>query len=253
MPSLRGLLAAAALGLALAMPAQLAFAQALTGEQKTEIQGLIKSYLIEHPEVLNDALGALGKYREAQDSKERAKAAGEVVASPDGIVIGNPQGKVTLAEFFDYNCGYCRQAIPDMARLMKDNPDLRVMLFDFPILTPASVDAAIVAEAARRQLPGDKFWQYHSTLLGHKGLNDKEQALAVAKDMGLDMKQLEKDAADPSIRAKLEASDKYAKELKLNGTPSYVVGDDVQIGRAGYDQLQAEVNNVRKCGKAACS
>ena len=250
MPSLRGVLLAAAVGLALGAPAQ---SQELSGTQKAEVQGLIKSYLVEHPEVLNDALGALGKYREAQDSKDRAKAAAEVVASSDGVVIGNPQGKITLAEFFDYNCGYCRQAIPDLERLMKDNADLRVVLFDFPILTPASVDAAIIAEAAHRQFTGDKFWQFHAALLGHKGLNDKDQALAIAKDMGADMVKLQKDAADPKIRAMIEASDKVAKALKLNGTPSYVVGDDVQIGRAGYDQLQADITNVRKCGKAACS
>ena len=250
MPSLRGVLLALLALLALTAPVR---ASQFSGEQKAELQGIIKSYLVEHPEVLNDALGVLGKYREAQDSKDRAKAADAVMASTDGIVIGNPQGKVTLAEFFDYNCGYCRQAIPDLARLMKDNPDLRVVLFDFPILTPASVDAAIIAEAAHRQFTGDKFWQYHAALLGHKGLNDKDEALAVAKSMGADMAKLQKDAADPAIRAAVEAADKHAKALKLNGTPSYVIGDDVQIGRAGYDQLQAEIGNVRKCGKAACS
>ena len=259
MTSLRGVLVAAVLGfpvLGLAAAAPAAAGQ-FTGQQTTEIQGIIKDYLINNPEVLRDAITALDAKEKASEAENRTKTlsklSGELASAPDGFVVGNPQGKVTLVEFFDYNCGYCRRSIPDIARLMKDNPDLKIVLRDFPILSPSSVDAAIIAGAAHRQLSDDKFWDFHKTLLGSHGLVGKEQALAVAKDMGADMAKLDKDAADPKVRAAIQQSDSMAKDLNLNGTPTFVIGDNVEVGAVGYDQLQAEITNVRKCGKALCS
>ena len=168
-------------------------------------------------------------------------------------VIGNPDGKVTLIEFFDYNCGYCKRALNDLARLMKDNPDLRVVLRDLPILSPGSVEAARVANAARLQFKGDKFWEFHQKLLGSHGPVGKAEALAAAKETGADMKQLEKDAAAPATGVGIEESEKLAKSLQVTGTPSYVIGGDVVVGAVGYDELQAKVANIKKCGKAICS
>ena len=259
MTSMRGALAALASGLLLTAGLGIAPSQAadFSPEQTTAIQHIMKDYLMAHPEVLRDAITELDNREKQAEADSRKKAladlGGPIYSAPDGFVIGNPTGKVTLVEFFDYNCGYCKRALGDLDRLMKDNKDLRVILRDFPILSPNSVDAAIIAAAAHEQFTGDKFWDYHRKLLGQRGLVGKEQALAVAKDMGADMDRLAKDAADPRLRAAIQGSDNMAKSLAINGTPSYVVGDDVLVGAVGFDDINAKVGNIRKCGKVLCS
>ncbi|WGJ15195.1 DsbA family protein [Methylocapsa sp. D3K7] len=232
-------------------------ADGFSAGQKADIESIIKDYLMQKPEVLREAIGVL----EAREKAAETKARQDIVADPSGLlfsganqaVIGNPGGKITLIEFFDYNCGYCKRALNDLARLMKDNPDLRVVLRDLPILSPGSVEAARVANAARLQFKGDKFWEFHQKLLGSHGPVGKAEALAAAKELGADMKQLEKDAAAPATGVGIEESEKLAKSLQVTGTPSYVIGGDVVVGAVGYDDLQAKVANIKKCGKAICS
>jgi protein-disulfide isomerase len=167
-------------------------------------------------------------------------------------VVGNPKGKITLVEFFDYNCGYCKRALADLVSLMKAEPELRVVLKDFPVLGPNSVEAAQVASAARRQISGDKFLEFHQKLLSGHGPVGREQALAVAKELGLDMDRLQKDSKDPAIRAGLEDVMKVADTLNLTGTPSYVVGNEAVVGAVGLDQLKTKVDAMSKCGKTIC-
>jgi protein-disulfide isomerase len=234
-----------------------AWAESFSADQKAEIKAIIKDYLLQNPEILREAIGVLDAREKEAQAKEREK----VVADPSGTlfspanraVIGNPSGKITLVEFFDYNCGYCKRALNDLARLMKDNPDLRVVLRDFPILSPGSVEAARIANAFLRQFQGDKFWQFHQKLLGSRGPVGKAEALAVAKDLGADMDKLARDAADPAIAAGITESGKFAKSLDVTGTPTYVIGDDVVVGAVGYDELEAKVLNIKKCGKVICS
>ena len=254
MMRLRRLFTAAVIGLAAVLPAQ---AASFSPDQAEEIRGIIKGYLLEHPEVLRDAITALDEKEKTAEAEGRKKAladlSGPLYNSPDGFVIGNPQGSVTLVEFFDYNCGYCKRALDDLDRLMKGNKDLRVILRDFPILSPNSVQASIIAVAAHEQFPGEKFWDFHRKLLGLKGPVGKDQALEVAKGMGADMGALAQAAAKPEVRTAIQGSDELAKGLSLNGTPSYVLGDDVLVGAVGFDELNAKIGNVRKCGKVMCS
>jgi protein-disulfide isomerase len=251
---LRRILMAIALATAAIVPA--AAAQFST-DQADEIRSIIKSYLLEHPEVLRDAITVLDEREKQAEADARKKAlaqlSGQLSSGPDGLVIGNPNGKVTLIEFFDYNCGYCKRALPDLARLMDANKDLKVVLRDFPILSPSSVDAALIAVAAHNQFQGDKFWTFHRNLLASHGLVGRDQAMAVAEQMGADLNKLKADAADPKARSAIEQSDGLAKVLALNGTPSYVVGDDVLVGAVGFDRIEKAIENVRKCGKAICS
>ncbi len=254
MMHLRGLFTAALVGFAAIAPAK---AASFSADQTTELREIIKNYLLEHPEVLRDAITALDEKEKLAEADGRKKTladlSGPIYNSPDGFVIGNPQGSVTLVEFFDYNCGYCKRALDDLDRLMKGNKDLRVILRDFPILSPNSVQAAVIASAAHDQFPGDKFWDYHRKLLGMKGMVGKDQAIDVAKSMGADMDRLTKTAAKPEIRTAIQGSDEIAKSLSLNGTPSYILGDDVLVGAVGFDELNTKIGNVRKCGKALCS
>lgn len=245
----------ASLILASALPA--AHAAEFTDAQKAEIGGVVKDYLIQNPEVLRDAMVELEKREKAQEVAKREGTVRDqseaLLNSPYGDVVGNPHGKVTLVEFFDYNCGYCKRALDDMAKLMKADPDLRVVLKDFPVLGPGSVEAAQVAGAVRAQLKGDKFWAFHYKLLGSHGPVGKAQALAAAKDSGVDMDQLAKDMAKPDIKAGIQQNLQLADALNLTGTPSFVVGSDVVVGAVGYDELKERVDNVAKCGKSTCS
>jgi protein-disulfide isomerase len=248
----------AALALAfLALAFAPACADSFSSGQKAEIEAIIKDYLLQKPEILREAIGVL----EVREKAAEAKAREKVVSDPSGAlfsaanqaVIGDPGGKITLIEFFDYNCGYCKRALSDLARLMKDNPDLRVVLRDFPILSPGSVEAAKIANAFLRQFQGEKFWEFHQKLLGSRGPVGKAEALAVARDLGADMDKLAKDAAAPGITSGIEESGKLAKSLQVTGTPTYVIGEDVVVGAVGYDELEAKVANIKKCGKAICS
>jgi protein-disulfide isomerase len=167
-------------------------------------------------------------------------------------VLGNPDGKVTFVEFFDYNCGFCKRAMDDMFTLMKDDPKLKVVLKEFPVLGPGSVEAAQVAVALRMQdKAGKKYLDFHQKLLGGRGEANKERALAVAKDVGADMDRLHKDMQSPEVKATLEENFKLAETLGLNGTPSYVIGDKVVVGAVGLASLRKDVNTAT-CGKETC-
>jgi protein-disulfide isomerase len=241
----------------LALASSPAFAEGLSASQKAEIEAIIKEYLLQKPEILREAIGVLDARDAAAAAKQREKVvsdSGSTLFSPASqAVVGAPSGKITLVEFFDYNCGYCKRALGDLVRIAKENPDLRIVLRDLPILSADSLEAAKVANAFLRQFKDEKFWEFHQKLLGSRGHAGKAEALAAAKELGADMDRLEKDAADPSIVAGIEESEKLAKALQINGTPTFVIGEDVVVGAVGYGDLQAKVANMKKCGKTACS
>jgi protein-disulfide isomerase len=227
-----------------------------SGPQKAEIEMIVRDYLLTHPEVLQEAIAELDKRQSAADT-EKAKAAVAANAetlfdSPRQVVLGNPKGDVTLVEFFDYNCGFCKGALPALMDLMKDDAKLKVVLKEFPVLGPGSVEAAKVAVAVRMQdKTGKKYIEFHQKLLGGRGKADKARAMAVAKEIGMDMARLEKDMASDEVRLSLEESLKLAETLNLNGTPSYVVGNDVVVGAVGLDALRGKIATAR-CGKETC-
>jgi protein-disulfide isomerase len=227
-----------------------------TATQRGEIEKIIKEYLVAHPEVLQDAMSELEK-KQAADEVAKNQAAvkdntEEIFNSPRQVTTGNPQGDVTFVEFFDYNCGYCKRAMSDMFDLLKSDGKLKVVLKEFPVLGPGSVEAAKVAVAVRMQDPGGKkYMAFHQKLLGGRGQADKAKALAAAKDAGLDMARLEKDMQSDEIKTTLEDNLKLAEKLGLNGTPSYVIGSNVIVGAVGLDKLKENINTAR-CGKATC-
>src|SRR5882672_3383283 len=250
----------------LLVPALLAFvlcgapiavsAESFSDAQRGDIEAIVRNYLIAHPEVLEEAMNELSKRQAAAEQKKHEASitqnADTIFNSPRGVVLGNKDGDVTFVEFFDYNCGYCKRAKVDMLELMKSDPKLKVVLKEFPVLGPGSVEAAQVAVAARMQDPaGKKYLDFHQKLLNSKGQADKARAMAAAKDAGLDMAKLEKDSASPEVRATLEENFKLAEEMGMNGTPSYVIGKQVVIGAVGVDSLKEKIG-IARCGKATC-
>ena len=247
--------AAAAVALML-VPGRPALAQEFSPTQKNEIETIIRDYIVSHPEVLQEAIAELDKRQAAADT-EKAKAtiasnAETLFNSSRQVVLGNPKGDVTLVEFFDYNCGFCKRALPDMIELLKDDAKLKVVLKEFPVLGPGSVEAAKVAVAVRMQdKTGKKYLDFHQKLLGGRGQADKARALAVAKEVGLDIAQIEKDVTSDEVKATIEENFKLAKALGISGTPSYIIATDVVMGAVGLNTLKAKVNSAR-CGKAMC-
>src|SRR5271166_3378909 len=183
-------------------------ADEFTPAQKQELGAFIKDYLVNNPDVLRAAIEALDKHDKEAADQERQKTvasdAGALFGSKYQATIGNPNGGATLVEFFDYNCHFCKGALPDVTKLMKDDPNLKLVLKDYPVLGPGSVEAAKVASAVRNQLPGDKFWAFHTKLLGTHGPVGKAEALAVAKELGLDMDKLAKDMESPEVKTGLD-------------------------------------------------
>src|SRR5712671_1659887 len=255
MPSFR-LLAPALFALALCGTSPSASAQSFSDSQRGDIETIVRNYLLAHPEVLEEAMGELSKRQAAADTEKHeagiAKNAQTIFNSPRGVTVGNKDGDVTFVEFFDYNCGYCKRAMADMLDLMKNDPKLKVVLKEFPVLSEGSVDAAKVAVAVRMQDPsGKKYLDFHQKLLGGRGPADKARALAAAKDAGLDTARIEKDIVSPEIKATIEENFKLAEDMGMNGTPSYVIGKQVVIGAVGLEGLKEKIG-VARCGKATC-
>jgi len=244
-------LAALALAVCFAVPAK---AQLVMSP--ADVERIVREYLLKNPEVLEEAMKELEK-RNAVAEQEKHRAAVKdnsetIFNSPRQIVLGNPKGDVTMVEFFDYNCGYCKRAMTDMMDLLKNDSKLRVVLKEFPVLGPGSVEAAQVATAARLQdKSSKKYLDFHQKLLGGRGQVDKARALAAAREAGYDTARIEKDLDSAEVKASLNESFKLAEALGLNGTPSYVVGSDVVIGAVGLPTLQEKINTAR-CGKATC-
>lgn len=262
MPLLRTLLTTAALttmlalGGASAMAQQAAPAAPFTDAQRQAIEGIIKDYLVKNPDVLQEAI-AEGE-RRAQETQKLAQSAAlkdareALVNSPHGVVVGNPSGDVTMVEFFDYNCGYCRKALTDIQALIKSDPKLRVVLKDFPVLGAESLEASKLSLAAKQQLKGDKLFEFHVKMLESKGRVNTERALAVAKEMGLDVAKLQRDAQGPEVKAALAENVGLGDKLGLSGTPAFVIGDEIIAGAVGVEPIRKTIADVRRCGSASC-
>ena len=229
----------------------------LSAAQQSEIKVLIRDYLLKNPEVIQEALNELEKRQADNEKAAQGKALSEwlpvLMQSGRSTVLGNPKGDVTLIEFFDYNCGYCKRARTDLQKLIDNDKNVRVIIRDFPVLGPDSVDAAIVAVAARQQLAGSKYMDFHVKLIESKGRIGKERALSVAKDLNMDVQKLQKDMELAETKAILSETMQIGDALRLQGTPAYLIGNEVVFGAVGYQNLKEAIDSTRKCGKAQCS
>jgi protein-disulfide isomerase len=231
-------------------------AQSFAPEQRGEIEKIVREYLVSHPEVLQEVMTELEKRQNAEDAEKHLAAikdnAPAIFSSPRQVNLGNLQGDVTMVEFFDYNCGFCKRAMSDMLDLLKNDPKLRVVLKEFPVLGEGSVQAAQVAVAVRMQdKTGKKYLDFHTKLLGGRGPADKAHALAAAKEAGFDMARLDKDLQSEEVKQTLEENLKLAEGLGLNGTPSYIFPAEVVVGAVGLPALKGKVN-IARCGKETC-
>jgi protein-disulfide isomerase len=222
---------------------------------RKEVETIIRDYLLTNPEVLLEAQQALAEKKQAEErlaSREViSEASDEIFNSSYDGVVGNPEGKTTIVEFYDYNCGYCKRAQEDMLALTEADPDLRFVLKEFPILGPDSHKAHIVSMAFRALLP-EKYGEFHNQLLLGEGRADENAAVRIALSLGADEARLREEMNNPAIADAFARTYELANKLAITGTPSYVVGDEVVFGALGKEVLGQKIEAVRACGEDGC-
>jgi len=213
---------------------------------KGEFERRVRAFFLEHPEVIAEAINRLEARQGEQEATEAQAVlksrADAVFRDPDSPVGGNPDGDVTLVEFFDYNCPYCRQVAPLMLEAETADPKLRVVFKEFPILGPSSTFAAKAALAAHEQ---GKYLALHHALMKVRGTVDEAKVLEAATAAGLDVDRLKAEAEAPAIQAMLERNLDLARALRINGTPGFVVGDKVLVGATDLKGLQDLIGKTR--------
>jgi len=236
-------------------PATLAVPAGFTPDQTRHIQEIIKDYLIANPEIFLDVQTALEEKLERQQAEKLrvaiAENAAEIYRQPDAAVAGNPNGDITVVEFFDYNCGYCKRGLHDVIRLVESDPNVRVVFKELPILSKGSAEATRVALAARMQ---GRYWDMHRAMLGAKGHMDEAAALRIAEKLGLDMEKLKQDMASAEVTAEVARVEALAKKMGVNGTPHFLIGDRAIPGAPEdlFQQLTKHVGELRKQGCTYC-
>lgn len=215
--------------------------------QRDEMKTIIHDYLVEHPEVIAEAIDVL-RERQAQQEQERSKSAlknnaDALYNSKMDPVLGNPKGDVTIVEFFDYRCGYCKGVAPHVMDVIKTDGKVRLVLKEFPILGPDSLIAARWSMAARleKQYPA-----FHAAMMKFKGTYTPEALAKMAEDSGLDAKKIAAAADSDEIIAALKANMQLGRDLGINGTPAFVVGDHLVPGAIGPNDLQELIAEARK-------
>lgn len=222
---------------------------------RAEVETIVREYLLTNPELILEVQQAL----EAKQAEEQRVAHLQVIkdaraeifnAAYDGVV-GNPDGKVTIVEFYDYNCGYCKRAQEDMQALTKADPELRFVLKEFPILGPESQKAHTVSMAFRSLSP-EKYGEFHNALLGGTGRADEASAIKIALSFGVDEAKLREEMKNPAIAQAFAETYDLASRLSITGTPSYVVGNEVVFGALGQEVLGEKIAAAKACLDTTC-
>jgi protein-disulfide isomerase len=207
----------------------------------------VREYLLNNPEVIMEALQILQARQKAAEAENLKRAIAErseeILNDPAAPVGGNPSGDVTLVEFFDYNCPYCRRVAPTVVELEQADPALRLVYKEFPILGPGSQFAARAALASGRQ---GKYVPFHNALMQASEQVTEETVMMIAGTVGLDIERLERDMQDPAIQEAIARNLQLANALGITGTPSFIIGQEVVPGAVGMGALQGLIERARR-------
>lgn len=224
----------------------LAQQSAFTPEQKKEMESLVRDILVKNPQILIEAMQALERQQEERSAAGARQAikdnAQEIFDDGVSYVAGNPKGDVTLVEFFDYRCGYCKQVQEPLLALIKEDSKLRVVFKEFPVLGPESVFASRAAVAAQEQ---GKYYPFHNAMMAHRGALSEAEVLRLAGSSGLDIERLKKDMAAPRVSQILQRNMALAQKLGVEGTPGFVIGDKLIPGAIPLDTMRQMVREQR--------
>ena len=241
-----GLIAIGAILGVRALPDRTAAAPELTGD-KAALGRVIRDYLMANPEVLVEAMQELERKQDSQQSSQAQKAIQDnrsaLLSDPETPIAGNPDGDVTIVEFSDYQCPYCRRAHAAVKTVLAADSKVKLVFKDLPILGEPSRIAALAALASRAQ---NKHLALHNALLEYNGKLDRDRIMEIAASVGLDVAQLQKDMEDPKLKAVIERNMGLASALGVRGTPAFVIGKQFVPGAVDADTLKQLIADARK-------
>lgn len=224
--------------------------------ETSELGPVIEDYLMANPSLLQRMSVALqeetNREQAAQAKLALASLKGPIYDDPDHVVLGNPEGDVTIVEFFDYNCGFCRQALADVMQLLDEDTNVRVILKEYPILSQGSADAARIAVLVAQD-PNVSYMDFHTRLFATRGQVDKAAALAAAQSLGMNPVDLELRMGEKSVTDAITRNYQVADALNITSTPNFIIGDEILRGAVGIDEMRTKIKNMRDCGKATCN
>jgi protein-disulfide isomerase len=233
----------------LSSPASAAEDNPFNQTQKTALDRLIRNYIMQHPEVIMDSMQAMQEREQLVQERlqtERVTSLNEAIEhNPSDPVMGNPDGDVTLVEFFDYQCGYCKRMIDPLLDFARSDGNLRIVLKEFPILGPESMIAARASLAAHKQ---GKYEAFHVALMRLRGRLSEPAIFQTAVEVGLDTEQLQKDMNAPAVMEQIRKSRELGQALAIRGTPAFVIGGKIIPGAMGEGQLRDLVTQQRGKG-----
>ncbi|MEM8752640.1 MAG: DsbA family protein [Pseudomonadota bacterium] len=239
-----------ALAAALAVAAPV-FAQPFDADEKAAIDAQIRAYILENPEILMEAMRVLEdrqQARAAENDRELISSLGdELIDDGYSHVAGNPEGDVTVVEFADYRCPYCKRAHEAVKALLSADENVRLVIKEFPILGPDSTYAARAAMAAQLQGP-ELYEAFNDAMMSHQGDLDERTVMQIAETSGLDVEAIRRDMDRPEIADNIRRTYSLARRLEINGTPGFVIGDRIVRGFVEYDQLREMVESAREQG-----
>ncbi|MDO8358818.1 MAG: DsbA family protein [Devosia sp.] len=221
-----------------------------------KVDRLVEDYLMSDPSILQRMSDKLAETKQVAERAASKLALdthySDIYDDVSDVILGNPDGDVTLVELFDYNCSYCRSALPDLAALIAEDPNLKVILKEFPILSAGSVDAARIAVLVGED-PKLDYWDFHQKLFSARGQVGADEALQVAEEVGGNRVALMIDMNGGRPAAVIQKTYDLAKALDISGTPTYILGDEMIPGAIGIDQLRTKIANMRACGSTLCT
>ncbi|MDP9196853.1 MAG: DsbA family protein [Pseudomonadota bacterium] len=230
----------------MALAAQDSPAAPFNKTQTENIQKLIEQYIQENPEAITNALEKAQEVKDQARVEQARKVLTEnykdITHNPASPVAGNPDGDITVVEYFDYQCGYCKAVAPGIRQLLKDDPQVRFVFKEFPVLGENSRHAAKAALAAHRQ---GKYQEFHTALMSEKGPVDAEKIRTVARNVGLDVPKLERDMESPDVAAEIDRNRSLAPQMTIMGTPGFIVGNQIISGALPLDDLKKVIADQR--------
>jgi protein-disulfide isomerase len=223
-----------------------------TPQQKQTIEKIVRDYLIQNPELMMEVSKELEKRQTLLQAAEHTRIISEkkasIFAAKSDFVIGNPSADITVVEFFDYNCGWCKRAVDEVTKLVKADPNVRVVFKELPIFGENSTFAAKAAMASIHQ---GKYWDFHLALMKERQVT-KENVLRIAENVGLNVAKLKEDMANPAYDLALKETSQIAQSLGIEGTPGFIIDAKVSVGFVPADGLQEMIAEIRRAGCQVC-
>lgn len=220
--------------------------------QREQIGRIVREYLLQNPEVLVEVSAELDRRRKAEEAGKQAKVLisekNSIFRSPHDFVLGNPNGDITVVEYFDYNCGWCKRALNEVNKLTEQDKNVRVVMKEFPIFGEHSTFAAKAALASIKQ---NKYWEFHTALMRAERVTTSN-TLDIAKRVGIDVDALKKEMAKPVYDEAIAENSRIAQALGMQGTPGFIVDSRVNFGYVPADGLKQMLAEVRKEGCKVC-